>query len=174
MAVPRAALLSIAEGRKMARVISLACFEGGTIDRPGERVWTSLRICQGTLCCSCISFNMKGNGKVHWARAVAKTGSALFISRMGQLHQWWYKNFAVIWMASSCHPHITGKKWGVRCLLKFKSIVTALDSQACQASFVVCHHPTWSLRYLSWRSMSFPRPWKQQALGRTPLEQAFV
>lgn len=79
MAVPRAALLSIAEGRKMARVISLACFEGGTIDRPGERVWTSLRICQGTLCCSCISFNVKGNGKVHWARAVAKTGSALFL-----------------------------------------------------------------------------------------------
>lgn len=144
MAVPRADLLSIAEGRKMARVISLSCFEGGTIDRPGERVWTSLRICQGTLCCSCISFNMKGNWKVHWARAVAKTGSALFISRMGQLHQWSYKNFALLWMASSCHPHVTGKKWGVLLGLQCCGVYFSLSASHCGSVCPV--ELQWSIR----------------------------
>lgn len=94
--VSRTVLPSTAEGKKVARFISLACFEGGTVDQPGER--GRVQIYQGASCCSCISFSTEGNEKVHCARGVAETGSALLISHMGQLHQWWYKSFALLWM----------------------------------------------------------------------------
>lgn len=77
MDVSRTVLLSTTEGKKVAKFISLACFEGGSTAQPGERGGVLLGIYQGASCCSCISFSMKGNENVHCVRVVAKTGSAL-------------------------------------------------------------------------------------------------
>lgn len=77
MDVSRTVLLSTTEGNKLARFINLTCFEGGTTGQPGERGRVLLGIYQGDPCCSCFSFGMKGNEKVHCAGVIAKTGSAL-------------------------------------------------------------------------------------------------
>lgn len=77
MDVSRAVLLFTMEGKKVARFINLAFFEGGSTAQPGERGRMLLGIYQGDSCCSCISFSMKGNEKVRCVVVVAKTGSAL-------------------------------------------------------------------------------------------------
>lgn len=97
MDVSRTILLSNTEGKKLARFINLACFEGGTTGQPGERGRVLLGIYQGDSCCSCFSFGMKGNEKVHCVRVIAKTGSAL-LSWKGQLHESGCKIFALFWM----------------------------------------------------------------------------
>lgn len=97
MDVSKTVLLSTTEGKKVARFINLGCFEGGTTAQPGERGRVLLGLYQGDSCCSCFSFSMKGNEKLHCVRVVAKTGSAL-LSWMGQLHCWGCKSFALFRM----------------------------------------------------------------------------
>lgn len=80
MDVSRTVLPSTTKGQNMARFISLACFEGCTIDQPGGKGRVLLCIYQGASCCSCISLSMTGNEKPHHASTGAKTGSALLIS----------------------------------------------------------------------------------------------
>lgn len=94
--VSRTVLPSTAEGKKVARFVSLACFEGRTIDQPGERGRVLLWIYWVSSWWSCIPFSMKGNSAL--CKGCSWNWFCFAYFSMGQLHQWWYKSFALFWM----------------------------------------------------------------------------